>query len=133
MSKRTNAGLMENGGEAMDKSIGVKLRITWARDEQEFWLHVHSSDGVGAGFNLGGPNNMIGAACLRAAVGTDFAEHTIFNNATPLGLLFRENPALHRELMEWDGEVVFWDWPQGKWCEGTVHWLQNNVYRAVKP
>lgn len=44
----------------------VDVRFTWAKDDQEFWLHMKLPDGKSAGINLGNPNTMIATACLRA-------------------------------------------------------------------
>ncbi len=44
------------------------VRFTYAKDDQEFWLHMTLPDGKAAGINLGTPSGMIATACLRALV-----------------------------------------------------------------
>lgn len=46
----------------------IKVRFTWASEDQEFWIHFKLPDGKSAGLNLGNPRGMIATAALRALV-----------------------------------------------------------------
>ena len=59
---------------ALRKEPPVKVRFTWASDDQEFWLHMELPDGKAAGINLGNPKTMIASACLRALAGNGGAK-----------------------------------------------------------
>ena len=48
---------------------GLDVRFTWAKDDQEFWVHFKFSDGKAAAINLGNPSGMIATAALRALAG----------------------------------------------------------------
>lgn len=51
--------------------LPINVRFTWAKDDEEFWLHVTLPDGKSAGINLGNPKGMIATACLRALTTKD--------------------------------------------------------------
>ena len=47
----------------------IEVKFTWAKGDEEFWVHLKSPDGKSAGFNLGNPKGMIATALLRAIAG----------------------------------------------------------------
>ena len=47
----------------------IEVKFTWAKCDEEFWVHLKSPDGKSAGFNLGNPKGMIATALLRAIAG----------------------------------------------------------------
>jgi hypothetical protein len=47
----------------------IEVNFTWAKGDEEFWVHLKSPDGKSAGFNLGNPKGMIATALLRAIAG----------------------------------------------------------------
>ena len=49
----------------------MQLKITGKNRDGEYWLHVVGG-GQNAGFNLGDPSTMVGAALLKAASGQRF-------------------------------------------------------------
>ena len=49
----------------------IEVNFTWAKGDEEFWVHLKSPDGKSAGFNLGNPKGMIATALLRAIAGCE--------------------------------------------------------------
>ena len=47
----------------------IEVKFTWAKGDEEFWVHLKSPDGKSAGFNLGNPKGMIATALLRTIAG----------------------------------------------------------------
>ena len=47
----------------------IEVKFTWAKGDEEFWVHLKAPDGKSVGFNLGNPKGMIATALLRAIAG----------------------------------------------------------------
>jgi hypothetical protein len=72
----------------------IGLRITGKNSDGEYWLHLVGG-GQNAGFNLGDPQKMVGAALLMAVAGKKFVP------ADGVDAMVAEAVAKEREACAW--------------------------------